>query len=141
MLRSAIDLCTVPILPATGDNLLIPAGICDQMIPYNLTHNHNGSVLLPLQSCLLTMKLIIVGATGLVGNELLRQSLLRSDITSIIAVTRRVLVPPVPSPKFKNIVVKDYDQYDDAAKSAFTGADGCIWYVPTQGRPVPVYGC
>jgi uncharacterized protein YbjT (DUF2867 family) len=73
------------------------------------------------------MKLIIVGATGFVGSEILRQSLLRTDITSVIAVTRRALTPPALSPKLQNVVVKDYDQYSDEVKTAFKDANGCIW--------------
>lgn len=73
------------------------------------------------------MKLIIVGATGFVGSEILRQSLLRADITSVVAVTRRALTSAPQSPKLQNVVVKDYDQYDSDAKSIFKGANGCIW--------------
>jgi uncharacterized protein YbjT (DUF2867 family) len=73
------------------------------------------------------MKLIIVGATGFVGTEILRQSLLRKDITSVVAVTRRALTSPPSSPKLQNVVVKDYDQYNDEAKTAFKDANGCIW--------------
>lgn len=73
------------------------------------------------------MKIIIVGATGFVGTEVLRQSLLRKDITSVVAVTRRALAAPTTSPKFQNVVVKDYDDYDEVAKSAFKNANGCIW--------------
>lgn len=83
------------------------------------------------------MKLIIVGATGFVGSEVLRQALKRSDITSIVAVTRRALPPsasenPASSAKLIPVVVPDYDQYDQSAKDAFKGADGCIWYVFTR---------
>ncbi|KAJ4288466.1 hypothetical protein N0V90_011701 [Kalmusia sp. IMI 367209] len=75
------------------------------------------------------MKIIIVGATGFVGSEILRQSLLRTDITSVVAVTRRALASSIQSQKLKNVVIKDYDQYDDDARSAFKGADGCIWTI------------
>ncbi|KAF2442989.1 hypothetical protein P171DRAFT_416292 [Karstenula rhodostoma CBS 690.94] len=75
------------------------------------------------------MKLIIVGATGFVGTEILRQSLLRKDITSVVAVTRRALAPSASSPKLQNVVVKDYDQYNDEAKTAFKNANGCIWTI------------
>lgn len=77
------------------------------------------------------MKLIIVGASGFVGSEVLRQSLLRTDVTSVVAVTRRALTPPAKSQKLENVVVKDYDQYDEEAKTAFKNADGCIWYLIT----------
>jgi N-acetyl-gamma-glutamylphosphate reductase len=77
------------------------------------------------------MKLIIVGATGFVGNELIRQSLRRNDITSVIAVSRR----PLPSSlneigvtKLRSVVIKDYDEYSDEARREFSGANACIWY-------------
>jgi len=73
------------------------------------------------------MKLIVVGATGFVGTEILRQSLLRKDISSVVAVTRRALTSAPQSPKLKNVVVKDYDQYNDEARTAFKDANGCIW--------------
>ncbi|OAG01495.1 uncharacterized protein CC84DRAFT_1167705 [Paraphaeosphaeria sporulosa] len=75
------------------------------------------------------MKLIIVGATGFVGTEILRQSLLRKDISSVVAITRRALTSPPSSPKLQNVVVNDYDQYSDEAKTAFKDANGCIWTI------------
>ena len=76
------------------------------------------------------MKVIIVGATGLVGTDLLRQAVLHPSINTIVAVTRRALSSPLnDSPKIKNVLVKDYDQYSDEAKSAFKGANGCIWTI------------
>ncbi|KAJ4360075.1 uncharacterized protein N0V89_000634 [Didymosphaeria variabile] len=76
------------------------------------------------------MKLIIIGATGFVGTEILRQSLLRKDITSVVAVTRRTLPSSSPSsPKLNNVVVREYDQYDHHAKTAFKDANGCIWTI------------
>lgn len=87
----------------------------------------------------LAMKVIIVGATGLVGTELIRQSLVHPSITSVIAVTRRTLAPPSPSPKFKNILVKDYDQYATDAKSAFKGANACIWTIAITPSKSSIY--
>lgn len=76
------------------------------------------------------MKVIIVGATGLVGTELLRQALIHPSITTVIAVTRRALPSTLPSsPKINSVIVKDYDHYSDEAKSAFKGANGCIWTI------------
>jgi len=81
------------------------------------------------------MKLIVVGATGFVGSELIRQSLRRSDVSAVIAVSRRPL-PASTEPtegvniaKLKSVVVKDYDQYSDEARKEFAGASACIWYV------------
>ncbi|CAI6235652.1 unnamed protein product [Periconia digitata] len=79
------------------------------------------------------MKVIIVGATGFLGSEVLRQALARKDITKVVAVTRRVLAENVvkadAEKKMENVVVKDYDVYDEKAKGAFAGADGCIWTI------------
>ncbi|KAF2870486.1 hypothetical protein BDV95DRAFT_607656 [Massariosphaeria phaeospora] len=85
------------------------------------------------------MKLIIVGATGFVGKELLRQSLQRSDITSVVAVSRRAL-PPGTSAKLRSVIVKDYDQYTEEAKKEFAGANACIWTIaitPSKSSAVP----
>ncbi|KAF1976414.1 hypothetical protein BU23DRAFT_47896 [Bimuria novae-zelandiae CBS 107.79] len=83
------------------------------------------------------MKLIIVGATGLVGTELLRQSLLRTDITAVLAVTRRALSSP--SPKFQNVIVKDYDQCGASAIEALKDADGCIWTIALTPSKAAAY--
>ncbi len=81
------------------------------------------------------MKLIVTGASGFVGSEVIRQSLRNPNITSVIALARR----PVPIPsnlghgadssKLHSVTVKDYDTYPDEVKKEFAGADACIWYV------------
>lgn len=77
------------------------------------------------------MKLIVAGATGLVGTEIIKQSLKIPVITSVIALARRPLKiedePGVDSSKVKSVVVKDYGEYSDDVKSEFAGADVCIW--------------
>ncbi|KAF5556096.1 hypothetical protein FNAPI_5887 [Fusarium napiforme] len=73
------------------------------------------------------MKLIVVGATGYIGAGILRQALARSDVTSVVAVTRRPLEQTAP--KLQNIIVPDYGTYSSAAKEAFAGAGACIWTV------------
>ena len=83
------------------------------------------------------MKLIIFGATGFVGTELLRQSLLRKDITSVVAVSRRALPASSSSPKLTSVIVKDYDEYSPEDKRAFEGANGCIWSV--SPCPISIY--
>lgn len=88
------------------------------------------------------MKLIITGATGFVATEIVRQSLLHPRVTTVVAVARK----PVPIPdgvdrtKLKNVVIKDYDQYLDAAREEFAGAAACIWTVavgPWKARMYP----
>ena len=77
------------------------------------------------------MKLVIGGATGFVGTNLLRQALLSKDVSSIIAVGRRPASAPegTDASKLDNIVSKDLLQYSEEAKQKLAGVDACIWYV------------
>ncbi|KAI1802327.1 NAD(P)-binding protein [Daldinia bambusicola] len=81
------------------------------------------------------MKLIISGATGFVAKEIIRQSLSRDEITSVVALARKpVSVPEKLSPdanpsKLKSIVVEDYEHYPEEVKKEFAGAAACIWTV------------
>jgi uncharacterized protein YbjT (DUF2867 family) len=79
------------------------------------------------------MKLIVAGATGFVASEVIRQSLRRPEITSVVALARKA-VPPPPhaesaeeTSKLKSVVVEDYGEYPDDVKKEFAGADACIW--------------
>lgn len=81
------------------------------------------------------MKVIIAGATGFVGNELLRQSLRMPNITSVVAFSRRPIdtsgsigQPGADLSKLKSITIEAYDKYSDEAKAEFGSADACIWY-------------
>ncbi|KAI1388549.1 putative nucleoside-diphosphate-sugar epimerase [Hypoxylon trugodes] len=89
------------------------------------------------------MKLIISGATGFLGTELVRQSMSNRKITSVVALARK----PVPVPgglaedadtsKLKSIVVESYDKYSEEAKREFASAEACIWTVaitPTKSK-------
>ncbi|KAI0181764.1 putative nucleoside-diphosphate-sugar epimerase [Hypoxylon sp. FL1284] len=81
------------------------------------------------------MKLIISGATGFVGRELIRQSLSRREISSVVALARK----PVPVPdnledgadpaKLRSVVVEDYERYSDEVIKEFADASACIWTV------------
>ncbi|KAI6083357.1 NAD(P)-binding protein [Hypoxylon rubiginosum] len=81
------------------------------------------------------MKLIISGATGYVAREVIRQSLGRREITSVIALARK----PVPIPqnledsadpsKLKSVIIEDYEQYPEDVVKEFAGAAACIWTV------------
>ena len=80
------------------------------------------------------MKLIIAGASGFVASELLRQSLRRPEITSVIALARKPvsapenLGPEADASKLKSLVLEDYGHYTEDVKKEFAGADACIWY-------------
>lgn len=79
------------------------------------------------------MKLIIAGASGFVGTELVHQSLQDSRFTSVIALARRSLEPPTDLgpeadlKKFHSVQVNNYDEYSDDVKQQLAGADACIW--------------
>lgn len=76
------------------------------------------------------MKLVVAGATGLVGTEIIRQSLQIQEITSIIALARRQVKIDggVDSSKLKSVIVKDYGEYPGEVKAELSDADACIWY-------------
>ncbi|KXH29409.1 hypothetical protein CSIM01_12797 [Colletotrichum simmondsii] len=80
------------------------------------------------------MKLIIAGASGFVGTELLKQSLRNPAIKTVVALTRQPLKiraetsPDVDHSKLKNIVVSGYDQYSAETKAELATADACICF-------------
>jgi uncharacterized protein YbjT (DUF2867 family) len=80
------------------------------------------------------MKLIITGATGLVGTEAIRQSLKNPKISSVIALSRRPVTVPEDigdeqiTDKLKSLVLKDFTQYPEDVKAQLADADACIWY-------------
>lgn len=78
------------------------------------------------------MKLVVVGGTGLVATELIRQSLKAPEITSVVALSRRLVQldsDASNASKLQSVVVQDYAHYEDWVKSLLAGADACIWYV------------
>ncbi|KAI3328122.1 NAD(P)-binding protein [Xylariaceae sp. AK1471] len=81
------------------------------------------------------MKLIVTGATGFVGREVIRQSLSRPEITSVVALARSPVAVPEKlsvggdASKLKSVVIQDYEVYLDEVKKEFSGAGACIWTV------------
>ncbi|KAM0504556.1 hypothetical protein ACHAP6_004060 [Verticillium nonalfalfae] len=77
------------------------------------------------------MKIIVTGASGFVGSEIIRQCLQNPKITTVVAVARRPVSVPdgTPASKFRSVVVPNYDDYPEDALEAFSGANACIWTV------------
>lgn len=79
------------------------------------------------------MKLIIAGSTGTLGTGLIRQALSLPSITTLIALGRREISAPLNLPpsadvsKLKSVVLKDFENYDDAVKEELSAADAVIW--------------
>ncbi|KAI0009212.1 NAD(P)-binding protein [Xylariaceae sp. FL0662B] len=74
------------------------------------------------------MKLIVAGMSGFISKEIIRQSLSRKEITSVVALARKpVLVPDdlanVADPsKLRSVGIKNYEQYTDNATKEFAGS-------------------
>ncbi|KAF7308868.1 Copper radical oxidase [Mycena kentingensis (nom. inval.)] len=74
------------------------------------------------------MKLLITGATGFVGGEVLSQSIRNPAISSVVVLTRRPLPKIVANePKVKEIVMQDFNVYSEEVKKELEGADACVW--------------
>ena len=76
------------------------------------------------------MKLIIAGATGFCGSEVVKQSLRNPKITSVVTLSRKpVEAPEGPdASKLKSVIIEDYGSYSEEVKSHFADAGACIWY-------------
>jgi uncharacterized protein YbjT (DUF2867 family) len=70
------------------------------------------------------MKIIVTGATGMVGSEVIRQAIIDNDITAITAIVRRPL--EVNHPKLKTIIHQNFSDYSNLA-DIFKNNDACIW--------------
>jgi uncharacterized protein YbjT (DUF2867 family) len=69
------------------------------------------------------MKIVLTGATGFVGSEVLRQALNDSSIDQITVLTRRPV--GMSNPKLNEIVLKDFLDYSGIADHL--KVDACIW--------------
>jgi uncharacterized protein YbjT (DUF2867 family) len=80
------------------------------------------------------MKLIVTGATGFVGTEVLRQALNNKAVTNIIALSRRpIQKPSSDTSKLQNVILEDWTkEYPDSVKEQLKGADACIWFVTLE---------
>ncbi|ETI25484.1 hypothetical protein G647_02257 [Cladophialophora carrionii CBS 160.54] len=92
------------------------------------------------------MKLLIVGGTGFVATELIRQSLASREITSVVALARRPVEVPqnlgveVDTSKLKSVVIEDFTKYSEDVKAQLDGADACIWTLavtPNKSKSLP----
>jgi hypothetical protein len=84
------------------------------------------------------MKIIIAGASGYIGQELLTQSLAHPSITSVVALSRRDL--SITHNKLRVVHMKDADfltYSDPKITDELKGASACLWsigVVPSQAR-------
>ncbi len=69
-------------------------------------------------------RIIITGASGLVGSETLRRALDHGQVTAVTALVRRPL--QISHPKLKIVIHKDFLNYD-LLGDLFANHDACIW--------------
>lgn len=83
------------------------------------------------------MKIILTGATGLIGSAVLQRLISLPTITSIIVLSRREL--PTKHPQTQTIIIHDFlHGYSPDVLASIQGAEACIWVLgsPTSGREV-----
>lgn len=70
------------------------------------------------------MKIILFGATGMVGSGVLREALVDPDISEILCVGRRPC--GITHTKIKDLIIPDLFQFS-AFEKELIGYDGCVW--------------
>lgn len=73
------------------------------------------------------MKIVLTGATGFLGSEVLDQCCSSNEVDTIIVLTRKALQSDRIQPKVKNYVVSDFRSYSTEVIEAISDADACIW--------------
>nr|GAT57397.1 predicted protein [Mycena chlorophos] len=72
--------------------------------------------------------IILVGATGTVGNGVLRAALASDRVSKVSILSRREFtLPEINREKAQIILQTDYTQYPDSVLERLKGADACIW--------------
>jgi uncharacterized protein YbjT (DUF2867 family) len=72
-------------------------------------------------------KLLLSGATGRIGAQVLGHVLQNSSISSVIVLSRRPLPELARHNRLEIVVIEDFTQYSDEVITKLSGADGCLW--------------
>lgn len=70
------------------------------------------------------MKVIITGATGMVGEGVLLECLNNTAVVEVLIIGRKNY--PLSHPKLKELILKDFSEIEDHA-DLLTGYDGCFF--------------
>lgn len=74
------------------------------------------------------MRIIITGATGFVGGEVVRQAIANERITHAFVLTRKPLPDDISkSAKVTVIENKDFSTWPPDVLAQLVGAEGCVW--------------
>lgn len=80
----------------------------------------------------LRMKVVLSGATGYIGGQVLRQCLNDPAVTSVLVLVRRDPGDLAENPKAKVIIVNDFTSYDEATINELKTAEAAIWCLGTK---------
>ena len=72
------------------------------------------------------MKIILFGATGMVGQGVLRECLLDGEVTEVLAVVRKASGQANPNAKLKELVHADFYDFS-AVENQLAGYDACLF--------------
>jgi nucleoside-diphosphate-sugar epimerase len=81
------------------------------------------------------MRILLTGATGFVGSEVLNQLLHSSAVSQVTCLTRRPLT--VASSKLDEILRSDFSRYDDSLARRLAQHSGCIWALGGKASDIP----
>lgn len=84
------------------------------------------------------MKVILTGATGFIGGEVLCQLLQNPAISLITVITRRPLPDELGSPKIRQVICREEFEWLEWGPSMMRWVDeseACIWYAPETSSP------
>jgi len=70
------------------------------------------------------MKVILFGATGMIGQGVMRECLIDQGVTEVLSVSRRAL--GLQHPKLRELIHADFTDFE-AVASRFAGFDACFW--------------
>lgn len=71
------------------------------------------------------MKILLTGATGFVGSNVLKHLIKNKRVTAVTCLSRRPV--SVDSPKVRTILHDDFASYEPALLDELADHDGCIW--------------
>ncbi|KAI4199931.1 MAG: hypothetical protein LQ350_004283 [Teloschistes chrysophthalmus] len=88
------------------------------------------------------MKLIVTGATGLVGSEVIRLALCNPAITSVVAIARKPVLAPAndvgtesQTSKLQSVILESWTSpYPESVIRHVKDADACIWALAVTPR-------
>ena len=80
------------------------------------------------------MKVVLTGATGFVGGEVLAQLLARTDVDRVTCLSRRPLA--LASEKLDVVILEDFARYDGALLARLASHDAAIWALGAKASDV-----